>query len=124
MPPLAWQDVDVQVTEVMDQVHDLNLQWMQEMGLIGEINQALSKSLMVEFLWLKVLIGDDLGETLQTWQANMEATTDKLLRDLDAATQVSTTLPSQNAAVGIALQQFRAAVQLRMALPLTWLDEA
>ena len=76
------------------------------MGFIREINQALSKSLMVEFLCLKVLIGEDLGETLQTWQANMEATTDKLLRDLDAATQVSATLPSQNAAVGTVLRQF------------------
>ena len=79
---------------------------------------------MVEFLCLKVLIGDDLGETLRTWQANTEAAMDKLLRDLDAATQVSTILPSQNAAVGTALRQFRAAVQLRMALPLTRLDEA
>ena len=94
------------VTEVIDQVHDLNLQWMQEMGFIREIDQALSKSLMVESLRLKVLIGDNLGETLRTWQANMEAATDKLLRDLDAVTQVSTTLPSQNAAVGIALRQF------------------
>ena len=114
----------MQVTEVMDQVHDLNLQWMQEMGFIREIDQALSKSLVVEFLHLKVLMGEDLGETLRTWQADMEATTDKLLRDLDAATQVSTTLPSQNAAVGTALWQFQAAVQLRMSLPLTWLDEA
>ena len=54
----------------------------------------------------------------------MEAATDNLLRDFDAATQVNTTLPSQNAAVWTALWQFRAAVQLRMALPLTWLEEA
>ena len=79
---------------------------------------------MVEFLRLKVLIGNNLGETLWMWQADMEAATDKFLRDLDAATQVSTTLPSQNAAVGVALCQFRAAVQLRVALPLTQLDEA
>ena len=49
---------------------------------------------------------------------------DKLLRDLDAATQTSTTLPSKNAAVGVALRQFREATQLRVALPLTQLDEA
>ena len=49
---------------------------------------------------------------------------DKFLRDLDAATQTSTTLPSKNAAVGVALRQFRAATQLRVALPLTQLDEA
>ena len=82
------------VTEVMDQVHNLNLQWMQEMGFVWEIDQALSKSLMVEFLCLKILTGEDFDETLRTWQADMEATTDKLLRDLDAVTQVSATLPS------------------------------
>ena len=54
----------------------------------------------------------------------METATDKFLRDLDAATQTSTTLPSKNAAVGVALRQFRAATQLRVALPLTRLDEA
>ena len=94
------------VTEVMDQVHNLNLQWMQEMGFIREIDHALSKSLMVEFVCLKVLMGEDLGETLWAWQVEMEATTDNLLKDLDTAAQVSTTLPSQNAVVGTALPQF------------------
>ena len=108
----------------MDQVHNLHLQIVQEMGFIGEIDQALSKSLMVEFLRLKVIIGDDLSETLWTWQADMEAATDKFFRDLDAATQTSTALPSKNAAVGVALRQFREAAQLRLALPLTQLDEA
>ena len=123
-PTLGWQEVDARVAEVMDQVHDLHLQLVQEMDFIRGIDQALSKSLMVEFLRLKVIIGDDLSGTLQTWQANMEATTDKFLRDLDAVTQTSTTLPSKNAAVGVALHQFRAAAQLRVALPLTRLDEA
>ena len=108
----------------MDQVHDLHLQLLQEMGFIREIDQALSKSLMVEFLRLKIIVGDDLSGTLRTWQADMEAATDKFLRDLDAATQTSTTLPSKNAAVGVVLRQFRAATQVRVALPLTRLDEA
>ena len=123
-PTLEWQEVDMRVAEVMDQVHDLHLQLMQEMGFIREIDQALSKSLMVEFLRLKVIIGDDLSGTLWTWQADMEAAMGKFLRDLDAATQTSTTLPSKNAAVGVALRQFRSATQLRVALPLTRLDEA
>ena len=54
----------------------------------------------------------------------MEVATDKFLRDLDATTQTSTTLPSKNAAVGVALRQFCVATQLRVALPLTQLDEA
>ena len=106
MPHLTIQDIDMQVTEVMDQVHDLNLQWIQEMGFIWGIDHTLSKSLMVEFLHLKVLIGEDLSATLQVWQVEMEAATDNVLRDLDAAAQVSTTLPSQNVAMGTALQQF------------------
>ena len=105
-PTLDWQEVDARVAEVMDQVHNVHLQLMQEMGFIREIDQALSKSLMVEFLRLKAIIADDLSGTLQTWRANMEAATDKFLRDLDAATQTSTTLPSKNAAVGVALCQF------------------
>ena len=123
-PTLEWQEVDARVAEVMDQVHNLHLQLMQEMGFIQEIDQALSKSLMVEFLRLKVIIRDDLSGTLRTWKADMEAATDKFLRDLDAATQISTTLPSKNAAVGVALRQFQVAAQLRVALPLTQLDEA
>ena len=113
-PPLKWQEVDTRMTEVMDQVHDLHLQLLQ----------ALSKSPMVEFLRLKIIIGDDLSGALRTWQTDMEVATDKFLRDLDAATQTSTTLPSKNAAVGVALHQFCAASQLRVALPLTQLDEA
>ena len=123
-PTLEWREVDTRVADIMDQVHNLHLQMVQEMGFIQEIDQAFSKSLMVEFLKLKVVTGDDLSETLWTWQANMEATTDKFLRDLDAATQTSTTLPSKNAVVGVALRQFREAAQLRLALPLTRLDEA
>ena len=84
----------------MDQVHDLHLQLLQEMGFVREINQALSKSLMVEFLRLKIIIGDDLSGALRTWQTDMEVATDKFLRDLDATTQTSTTLPSKNATVG------------------------
>ena len=79
---------------------------------------------MVEFLRLQAIIVDDLSGILRTWQADMEAAMDTFLRDLDATTQTSTTLPSKNTAVGVALCQFRAAAQLRMALPLTRLDEA
>ena len=63
-PPLEWQEVDTRVTEVMDQVHDLHLQLLQEMGFVREIDQALSKSLMVEFLCLKIIIRDDLSGAL------------------------------------------------------------
>ena len=108
----------------MDQVHNLHLETVQEMGLVREVDQALSKSLMVEFLRLKVITGDDLSATLRTWQADMEAAMEKFLRDLDAATQTSMTLPSKNAAVGEALHKYREVARLKLVLPLTQLDVA
>ena len=123
-PTLEWQEVDEKVAEVMDQVHNLHLEMVQEMGFIQKIDQALSKSLMVEFLRLKVITGDDLSATLWAWQANMEAAMEEFLRDVDAATQTSMTLPSKNAAVGAALCKYREVAQLRLALPLTQLDAA
>ena len=106
MPPLTGRDIDVRVAEVMDQVHDLSLQWMQEMGLIRGINHDLSKSLMVEFLCLQLLVGEDLNATLRAWQVDMEVATDNLLRDLDAAAQVNTTPFSLEAAIKTTLQRF------------------
>ena len=110
-PTLEWWEVDEKVAEVMDQVHNLHFKTVQEMGFIVEIDQALSKSLMVEFLRLKLITGDDLSTTLQAWQANMEATTEEFLRDVDAATQT-------------ALHKYREVAKLKLALPLTQLDAA
>ena len=123
-PTLKWQEVDGKVAEVMYQVHNLHLEMVQEMGFIWEIDQALSKSLIVEFLRLKLITRDDLSTTLRTWQADMEATTEEFLRDVDAATRTSTTLPSKNAAVVTALHKYREVAKLKLVLPLTQLDAA
>ena len=63
-PTLKWWEVDGKVVEVMDQMYNLHLEMVQEMGFVREIDQALSKSLMVEFLRLKLITGDDLSTTL------------------------------------------------------------
>ena len=123
-PSLGWKEVDDKVTEVMDQLHDLHLETVQEMGFIWAINQAMAKSIMVEFLRLRLITMDDLNTTLWTWHADMEVTTEKLLRNLDSATQTSTTLLSKNAAIEVALDNYRGSAKLRLALPLAQLDEA
>ena len=123
-PTLGWREVDEKVTEVMDQLHNLHLETVQEMGFIWAIDQALAKSLMVEFLRLKLITGDDLSTTLWTWHADMEATTEEFLRDLDSATQTSTALPSKNAAVEGAFHKYQEVAKLKLALPLTQLDVA
>ena len=123
-PTLGWHEVDEKVTEVMDQLYNLHLETVQEMGFIQAVDQALAKSLMVEFLRLKLITGDNLSTTLRTWHADMEATTEEFLRDLDSAAQTSTTLPSKNTAVKAALHKYRELAKLKLALPLAQLDTA
>ena len=123
-PLLGWKEVDDKVTEVMDQLHNLHLKTVQEMGFIQAIDQAMAKSIMVEFLRLRLITMDDMNATLRTWHADMEVTTEKLLRDLDSATQTSTTLPSKNAVIEAALDNYQGLAKLKLALPLAQLDEA
>ena len=56
--------------------------------------------------------------------SEVSATTEEFLRDVDTATQTSTTLPSKNAAVEVALHKYREVAKLKLALPLTQLDAA
>ena len=79
-PTLGWHEIDKQVMEVMDQLHNLHLETVQEVGFIRAVDQALAKSLMVELLRLRLITGDNLSATLQTWHADMEATTEEFLR--------------------------------------------
>ena len=123
-PTLGWHEVDEKVTEVMDQLHNLHLETVQEMGFIQVVDQTMAKSIMVEFLRLRLITGDNLSTTLRTWHADMEATTEEFLRDLDSATQTSTTLPSKNAAIEAALYKYRELVKLKLALLLAQLDAA
>ena len=123
-PTLGWWEVDEKVAEVMDQLHNLHLETAQEMGFIRSIDQALAKSLMVEFLRINLITRDSLSATLQTWHTDMEATTEEFLRDLDSATQTSTALPSKNAAVQVALLRYQEVAKLKLALLLTQLDVA
>ena len=125
-PPssLGWEEVDKKVTEIMDQLHNLHLETMQEMGFIRAIDQAMAKSIMVEFLRLNLITTDDLKTILRAWHADLEVSTGKLLRDLDLAAQTCTTLPSKNTAIEVALDNYRELAKLKLALPLAQLDTA
>ena len=112
------------VTEVMGQLHNLQLETVQEMGFVWEIDRSIARSIMVEFLRLRLITGDDLDRTLWTWHADMEASTEELLRDLDSATRTSTTIPSKNAAVEAAFYKYRESAKLKLALLLAQLDAA
>ena len=94
------------------------------MGFIREVDRALAKSIMAEFIRLQLIVGDGLNTSLQAMHADLKATAADLVRDMDIAAQNSTALPSENPAIGVALHRFTGLVKLKLALPLAQVDTA
>ena len=94
------------------------------MGFIREVDRALAKSIMAEFLRLQLIVGDSLNTSLWAMHADLEATVADLVRDMDIVAQNSTALPSKNPAIGAALHRFMGLVKLKLALPLAQVDAA
>ena len=108
----------------LDQVYALHLKTLQEIEFIQEVDRALAKSIMSEFIRLQLIVGEDLNTSLQAMHADLEVTTDELIRDLDIAAQNSTDLPSENPSVRVVLHRFRELVKLELTLPLAQVDAA
>ena len=123
-PALGDHEVMELVRDTLDQVYALHLETLQEMGFIWEVDRALAKSIMSEFIRLQLIVEDDLNTSLWAMHADLEATTDELIRDLDIAAQNSTDLPSENPAVRVALQRFKELIKLKLTLLLAQVDAA
>ena len=123
-PTLGAQEIRGIVRDTLNQVYALRLETLQKMGFIREVDRALAKSIMAEFLRLQLIVGDDLNTSLRAMYADLEATAAELVRDMDIAAQNSTALPSENPAIGAALHRFTDLVRLKLALPLAQVDAA
>ena len=123
-PALSHHEISELVHDTLDQVYALCLETLQEMGFIREVDRALSKSLMSEFIRLQLIVGDNLNTSLQAMHADLEATSDELMRDMDITHQNSTDLPPENPAMRMALHRFKEIVKLMLALPLAQMDAA
>ena len=123
-PTLGALEVRELIRDILDLVYALHLETLQEMGFVQEVDRALVKSIMSEFLRLQLIVGDDLNLSLQAMHVDLEATMAELMRDLDLVMQNSTALPSENPAVRVALHRFSDLVRLKLALPLAQVDTA
>ena len=123
-PTLGSHEIRKIICETLDQVYALHLEALQEMAFIWEVDRALAKSIMVEFIRLQLIVGDGLNTSLWALHADLKATVADLVRDMDIAAQNSTALPSKNPAIGVALHRFTGLVKLKLALPLAQIDAA
>ena len=123
-PALGAHEIREIIHETLDQVYALHLEALQEMGFIWEVDRALAKSVIAEFIRLQLIVGDSLNTSLWAMHADLEATVADLVRDMDIAVQNSTALPSENPAIGAVLHRFAGLVKLKLALPLPQVDVA
>ena len=123
-PTLGAHEIRGIVRDTLDQVYALHLKTLQEMDFIREVDRALAKSIMAELLRLQLIVGDDLNTSLWAMYADLEATVAELVRDLGIPAQNSTSVPSENLAIGVALHRFTNLVRLKLALPLAQMDVA
>ena len=123
-PVLGDRELMELVRDTLDQVYALCLKTLQETGFIQEVERALAKSIMSEFIRLQLIVGEDLNTSLRAMHADLEVTTDELIRDLDIAAQNSTDLPPKNPSVRVALHRFWELVKLKLTLPLAQVDAA
>ena len=121
-PALGDHEVMELVRDTLDQVYALCLETLQAMGFIRKVDRALAKAVMSEFIRLQLIVGNDLNTSLWAMHADLKATTDELIRDLDIAVQNFTYLPSENPSV--ALHRFKELVKLKLTLPLAQVDAA
>ena len=73
-PVLGDCEVMELVRDTLDQVYALCLETLQEMGFIQEVDRALAKSIMSEFIRLQLIVGEDLNTSLQAMHADLEVT--------------------------------------------------
>ena len=123
-PTSDVNEVREQVHEILAQIFALKVETVQEMGFVRETDRALARALMLEFVRLQLIVGEDLNTSLRAMHAEMEAATSELLRDLDIASRNAMKVPSANPSVRVALDRFNQLVKLKLVLPLTQLDAA
>ena len=63
-PVLGDHEVMEIVRDTLDQVYALCLETLQEMGFIQEVDRALAKSIMSEFIRLQLIAGENLNTSL------------------------------------------------------------
>ena len=103
-PDLCDKEVLETVCDILNKVFALRVETLQQMEFVREVDRALTKAVMSEFIRLQLIMGEDISQTLKAMHADLEVSTSDLLRDPDIASQNTTSLPSENSAVKAALK--------------------
>ena len=109
--PSSWpttyvhgKEVHETVHDIMDEVYALLIETLQEMGYVREVDRVLASTVMLEFIRLQLIMGQDLSKALRSMHVDLEASTNDLIRDLDGVSMNTTGVPSENSAAQATLK--------------------
>ena len=108
---------------ILERIHALHLQTVQEMGSMQELDQTLARTLMAEFARLQLIVGEDFTKSLIALRTDLEASSETLMSDIVRTVDFHPDDPA-SCQVRAALQKFQQTTSLKVNLPLMELQAA
>ena len=109
--------------DILNQVHGLRLQSMQELGSIREVDRVLARTLMVEFSRVQLIIQEDLAKSLLAVREDLRASSVAFISDVAQALDLSPIDP-RSGPLKASLRKFQRTASLKVDLPLVELEAA
>ena len=108
---------------ILDQVHALQLQSMQELGSIRELDRTLARALMAEFSQVQLIIQEDVTKSLLALQSDFQDSCTAFMAEVARVVDLSPADP-RSALLRASLQRFQRQASLKFDLPLVELEAA
>ena len=109
--------------EILGRIHALHLQTMHEMGSVREVDWTLAQTLMVKFVRLQLIVGEDFTKSLIALRTDLEASCEAFVSDIVRTMDLHPNDPASHQ-VKAALQKFQQTTSLKVTLPLMELEAA
>ena len=109
--------------EILARIHAICLQAMHEMGSLQELDRTLACTLMVEFVRLQLIIGEDFTKSLIAFCTDLETSCEVLTSDLVRTLNLHPDDPVSHQVKAI-IQKFQQSTSMKMNLPLIELGAA
>ena len=109
--------------KILEHIHSICLQTMQEMGGVRELERTLVHTLMAEFARLQLILGEDLTKSLSALRSELETSSEALSSDLVSVLN----LHSGDLAfpwVKELIQRYQQSISMKVNLPLMELEAA
>ena len=109
--------------KILEHIHAIRFQTMHEMGNMRELEWTLVHTLMVEFVRLQLIIGEDLTKSLIALRSDLETSCDALSSDFVRTLNLHSRNPVFPQVKEL-IQKFQQAISIKVNLPLMELGAA